>query len=150
MPALWLCVKKYQKWRAYRRWIIITLCLCSSDRTPHSRLYLFHTLESAPADLGLLSSFPTIQYSLYYDIQRNILSVHLQQMYNLPTRHKDRPIDSFVCLYLMPHKEQEFESKLVQKSLNPVFGQDFEFTSQPGLELAREQVLIFKIMERSK
>jgi len=97
-----------------------------------------------------MPSYPTIQYSLYYDIQRNVLAVHLQQIYNLPVQRKTKNLDTVVTLYLTPHKEEVFESKVVQRSLNPLFNQHFEFSGQPGLELIKKKVLIFKIFEHGK
>ena len=97
-----------------------------------------------------MATFPTIQYSLYYDMQRNVLAVHLQQVYNLPARRKSKSLDTVVTLYLTPHKEEVFESRVVQRSLNPLFEQNFEFTGQPGLELTKKQVLIFKVFEHTK
>lgn len=113
--------------------------------TPH-HTHTLH-LESAPAYVAVPSSFPTIQYTLNYKKQSKILSVHLQQIHNLSARHNNKSIDSFVSLYLLPHKEVEFESKLVLNSLNPIFEQEFVFTGQPVLELVKEQILIFRIFE---
>ena len=117
---------------------------------PHMHSHTLHTLESAPAELGMPSSFPTIQYSLYHNMQRNTLSVHLQQIYNLPAGNQKKSIDSFVSLYLLPHKEEEFESRVILKTLNPFFGQEFEFARQPSLELMKKQVLVFKVFENSR
>ena len=101
--------------------------------------------------MGADASSPTLQYSLYYDIQRNALTVNLGQAFNLPIRGKSSGSgDTSVILYMQPNKAEVFESKVVRKDLNPVFDQTFEFTGLLGVQVARQQTLIFKIYSRSR
>ena len=101
--------------------------------------------------MGGDSSLPTLQYSLYYDIQRNSLTVHLGQAFNLPVRGKSHHSgDTSIILYMQPNKAEVFESKVVRKELNPVFDQTFEFTGLLGVQVARKQTLIFKLYCRSR
>ena len=93
---------------------------------------------------------PTLVYSLYHDIQKGTLSVHLKQAFNLPSRRKNKPIDSYVGLYLLPHQHQVMESKVVRNSLNPVFEQEFDFVGQPSLHLLKKQTLVFKVFGSNK
>lgn len=98
---------------------------------------------------GTDSSQPTLQYSLYYDIQRNSLTVSLSQAFNLP-KAKSGSGDTSVILYLQPNKAEVFESKVVRKDLNPIFDETFEFTGLLGVQVARKQTLIFKVYGRSR
>ena len=96
------------------------------------------------------SSYPTLQYSLYYDIQRNSLTVNLGQAFNLPARAKSGSGDTSIILYLQPNKAEVFESKVIRKDRNPIFDQTFEFTGLMGVQVARKQTLIFKVYGRSR
>lgn len=109
--------------------------------------YLWNA-DSAVA--GSDSSYPTLQYSLYYDIQRNSLTVNLGQAFNLPTKAKSGSADTSVVLYMQPNKAEVFESKVVRKDLNPIFDQTFEFTGLLGVQVARKQTLILKVYGRSR
>ena len=96
------------------------------------------------------ASYPTLQYSLYYDIQRNSLAVNLGQAFNLPARAKSGSGDTSIILYLQPNKAEVFESKVIRKDRNPIFDQTFEFTGLMGVQVARKQTLIFKVYGRSR
>ena len=97
-----------------------------------------------------MNTQPTILYSLYYDIQRATLSVHLKQLFNLSLQRKHKTLDSYVTLYLLPRQVEVFESKIVRNSLNPTFDQEFEFTGQPGMQILKKQMLVFKVYGYSK
>lgn len=107
-------------------------------------------LESAPADLAAMTTHPTILYSLYYDIQRTLLSVHLKQLFNLPTRGKHKTVDSYVELCLLSHQDEVMRSKVVVDSLNPIFEHQFEFVGQPGMHILKKQTLVFRIFGYNK
>ena len=98
---------------------------------------------------------PSLRFSLYYDFQRRALSVHLQSAALLSAKQqadvhaKPHDADSFVMLFLVPHKEQIFYSSVVKKSNNPSFNMMFEFTGLLANEI-RRQVLIFKVFDKSK
>ena len=114
-------------------------------------LRIFITAEStATSATGGDSSCPSLQYSLYYDIQRNSLAVNLGQAFNLPSKTKSGSSDTSVILYMQPNKAEVFESKLVRRDLNPIFDQTFEFTGLLGVQVARKQTLIFKVYGRSR
>ena len=93
---------------------------------------------------------PTLQYSMYYDIQRATLSVHLKQIFNLSLRRKHKTLDTYVALYLLPRQAEVLESKIVRNSLSPVFEQEFEFGGQPGMQILKKQTLVFKVYGYSK
>ena len=92
---------------------------------------------------------PIIQFSLFYDIQCFTLRIHLQNASNLPAKDRRGTSDPFVVLYLMPNKEEIFESKIVYKSLNPVFDQSFEFKSLMPDDI-QEQTLVLRIYDHDK
>ncbi len=105
--------------------------------------------RSDAASASSAGSFPLLQFSLYYDIQRRTLTVHLQQAYNLPGRGRSATCDSFVAMFLLPNREEIFESKVVAKSTNPSFDQMFEFTALMPQEI-RRQTLIFRVFDHER
>ena len=93
----------------------------------------------------------TLQFSLYFDVQRCVLSVHLQQATNLmiKTRMGMCRTDPFVVLFLQPQKEQVFESRIVKRSVDPYFDDHFDFTALHLADLKR-QSLIFRIYNHDR
>ena len=101
---------------------------------------------------SVADSHPTLQFSIYYDIQRRVLAVHIQQAYNLPIVMKGpttTPCNPFILLFLLPNREKVFESRTIQRDVNPSFNQIFDF---PGLqpEDIRKQTLIMKVFHSRK
>ena len=93
---------------------------------------------------------PTLQFSLYYDIQRRTLTVHLQKAYNLPVKGVDmRACNSFVILFLLPSREEILQTPIVEKDLNPVFDQVFEFRGILSQELY-QQVLVLQVLDHDR
>ncbi len=88
----------------------------------------------------------TLEFSLYYDIQKNTLTVHLLQAYNLPVKSSS----TCVVLYLLPNKLEVFESQVVHENSNPAYQQMFQFSNLSGSELLRRQTLMFRIFQYSK
>lgn len=123
--------------------------LASSRRLKHSS----ETTETSESShTGSSSSHgeggvPSIQYSLYYDIQRNALTVSLDQAFNLPVRARKLTCDSLVVLYLLPNKVEVFESKVVVKDRHPIFNQVFEFGGLLGTAMTRQQTLIMRFFD---
>ena len=94
-------------------------------------------------------TYPFLQFSLHYDVQRYILNIHLHNASNLPAMDRRGTSDPFVVLYLMPNKEEIFESKVVYKSLNPVFDQSFEFKSLMPDDI-QQQTLVLRVYDHDK
>ena len=88
-----------------------------------------------------------IHFSLYYDIQRRTLTVHLLEGTNLPAKDRRGTSDPFVILFLLPHKEEIFESKVHKRTLNPVFNEVFEFSGLIPSEI-RQQTLILRVLDK--
>ena len=110
--------------------------------------YSSHELVGdAHQNMGLL---PKLEYSLYYDIQRRTLSVFLHQCCHLDPQGSSRgTINSYVVLFLVPKNEEVLESKVVERSLNPLFNQAFEFGGIQVSEL-QQQTLMFRIYRQDK
>ena len=95
-------------------------------------------------------SQPTLQFSLYYDIQRRTLTVNLQQAYNLPVKDIFKgSSDPFIVMFLLPSREEILQSKIVEKDLNPVFDQEFEFRAILSQELY-SQVLVMQVYDHKE
>ena len=94
-------------------------------------------------------SYPSLQFSLHYDIQRRTMTVHLQEASNLPAKDRSGTSDPFVVMHLHPNKEEIFESKIVYKTLNPVFDQSFEFHNLQ-LDDVHRQSLVFQIYDHDR
>ena len=94
-------------------------------------------------------SYPSLQFSLHYDIQRRTMTVHLQEASNLPAKDQSGTSDPFVVMHLHPNKEEIFESKIVYKTLNPFFYQSFEFHNLLLDDLYR-QSLVFRIYDHDR
>jgi len=92
---------------------------------------------------------PVLQFSLLYDVQRSILTVHLQHASNLPAKDRGGTSDPFVIMYMMPNKEEVYESTVISRTLNPVFEQSFEFHRQlpDGI---RQQTLVFRVYDHDR
>ena len=90
---------------------------------------------------------PKIHFSLYYDIQRCALTVHLMSGTNLPAKDRSGTSDPFVILFLVPNKEQIFESKIHKKTLEPHFNEVFEFTGLLPNEI-RRQTLVLRVLDK--
>ena len=94
-------------------------------------------------------SYPSLQFSLHYDIQRRTMTIHLQEASNLPAKDRSGTSDPFVVMHLHPNKEEIFESKIVYKTLNPVFDQSFEFHNLQ-LDDVHRQSLVFRIYDHDR
>ena len=105
------------------------------------------TTESPSSSTVDPTDDPHLHYSLYYDIQRRTLTVHLIEGSNLPAKDRRGTSDPFVILYLLPHKEEIFESKVQKKNLNPVFNEVFEFNGILPNEI-RLQTLVLRVLDK--
>jgi synaptotagmin-1 len=94
------------------------------------------------------SNEPQLHFSLYYDIQRRTLTVHLMEGTNIFTKGSRNLPDSFVILFLLPNKEAIFESKIQKKTSNPVFNEVFEFSSLLPNEI-RRQTLVLRVIDKN-
>lgn len=90
---------------------------------------------------------PTLTFSSMHDIQSSTLTVMLKFASNLnqlmETKYKIK-LNSSVCAYLRPSKNEILHSDIVYETCNPVFNNRFVFTGVPVSELA-EQTLVFQV-----
>eukprot|EP00731_Ephydatia_muelleri_P029789 Em0021g312a len=108
----------------------------------------FELVGDAHQNRGIL--LPRLEYSLYYDIQRRVLSVFLHQCFHLnPPGFSKGAVNSYVVLFLVPKKEEVLESKVVERTQDPVFNQVFEFG---GIQLSEllQQTLMFRIYRQDR
>ncbi len=116
------------------------------------------TLESWVPDLPVIEQsemssseeefLSFLQFSLFYDVHRRILSVHLQEAINLPVIDQ-QACDPFVVLHLFPNKEDIFESSIQHKSLDPKWNETFEFVNQTPVDI-HQQAVVFKVYNHNK
>ena len=119
----------------------------SSETGPQSRPFALPMLEESCIQVE--DKAPVLQFSLLYDVQRSILTVHLQHASNLPAKDRGGTSDPFVIMYMMPNKEEVYESSVISRTLNPVFEQSFEFHRQlpDGI---RQQTLVFRVYDHDR
>ena len=91
----------------------------------------------------------TLQFSLYYDVQRQVLTVHLHKATNLPAKDRRGTSDPFVVAYMEPNKAEICQSKIIDKTLNPDFDEMFEFKNLTSDEV-RQQTIVFRIYDHDK
>ena len=94
-----------------------------------------------------LDTKPLLHFSLYYDIQRRTLTVHLMEGTNLPAKDRRGTSDPFVILFLLPNKEEIFESKVHKRTLDPIFNEVFEFSGLLPNEI-RRQTLVLRVLDK--
>lgn len=105
---------------------------------------------TATPDLPLDIDDPAIQFSLYYDIQRRSLSVHLYQALNLPVKRDIRSShDPFIVIFLLPTREVIHQTVTIPNCRDPKFKQIFEFSGILAEEVY-QQVLVFQVFYSDK
>ncbi len=100
-----------------------------------------------PSDLEIKTSTtsgPRLAFSLYYDLQRCILTLTLFKAYDLPAKEQGGASDPFVVMHLDPSREEIFQSRVFYKTLNPSFNEYFEFKNLPPDDV-RHQTVMFKV-----
>ena len=97
-----------------------------------------------------------LELSMYYDMQRRVLTVYLNSAEigtdsvcskTIALNYRKEPT-VFVVLFLIPHKEQVLYS-VTKKIVNPYFDQKFEFTGLLPDEI-RRQSLVLQLLEKCK
>ncbi len=120
------------------------------DQVVSKQPYMSDFSSSSQADSSITpDNQPRIQFSLYYDIQRRTLTVHLMSGTDLPAKDRRGTSDPYVILFLIPNKEQIFESKVHDKTLAPLFDEVFEFSGLLPDEV-RRQTLVLRVLDKDK
>ena len=87
----------------------------------------------------------SIQYSLYYDQQKKMLGVYLQQAYNFEQKY---PCGKFwITVYTFPTTEKVFTLKITDTTASPVLDKVFQF---PDFEESLTQTLVIGIHQHTR
>ena len=105
--------------------------------------------ETSPAPDKAAKAEPKLTYSLYYDLQRCILTLTLFKAVDLPAKDWRGTSDPFVVMYLDPSREDVFQSRIIYKTLNPRFNEHFEFKNVPPNDV-RHQTMVFRVYDHDK
>ncbi len=94
---------------------------------------------------------PVIEFSLYYDIQKRMLSVNLVCAHNLKNKGEPWGIaDSFISVFLLPSQDKTYHTNILFNDTSTVvFDKVYEFMSLTSEELG-EQVLVFQLFSQDK
>ena len=92
---------------------------------------------------------PTLTFSLYYDLQRHILTLTLIKAFDLPAKDWRGTSNPFVVMYLDPSREEVFQSRIIYETLNPSFNEHFEFRNV-SLEDIQCETIVFKVYDNDK
>ena len=107
---------------------------------------------SSPKSFDFGVSYPKINFSILYDMQTSSLIVHLVSAENLPISDKKGSVETFVMLYLLPHREDIFRSKsMASTSLqnqNPIFDESFSFGNIPYNEVS-DRTLVLRVLSQN-
>uniref|UniRef100_A0A914CSI4 C2 domain-containing protein n=1 Tax=Acrobeloides nanus TaxID=290746 RepID=A0A914CSI4_9BILA len=68
-----------------------------------------------------------LAYKLDYDFEKSALTVLIISAEELPAMDLGGTSDPYVKLFLLPEKKKKFQTKVIRKSLNPVFNESFVF-----------------------
>lgn len=83
-----------------------------------------------------------IDFIIFYDIQSCSFTVKLLSARNLPPKNSDGLVNSYVILYLLPHKEEVLRSKICEKELNPTYYEIFVFNHIPYNEICTRTLVL--------
>ncbi len=92
---------------------------------------------------------PRLSVSLYYDLQRCTLTLTLFKAYDIPVNEQRGTNNPFVVMYLDPSREELFQSKIVYRTSNPSFNEQFEFKKVRADDIQR-QTIVFKVFDHDK
>ena len=101
---------------------------------------LAHTLLIAPQPR--LELYPTVDLSLFYDVQCRNLYVSLHKVHNLPGKHLRGTNGHFVSLHLEPDRSEVYQSQ-VRMTLNPLFNETFHFNI--SFDQVKQQTLVLLV-----
>ncbi|KAG9334385.1 hypothetical protein JZ751_008134 [Albula glossodonta] len=116
-----------------------------------------HTAEGVQRDVGSSeqdsSNEPrgTLLYSLEYDAQRKELTVGVKEAAQLKAMDMGGTSDPYVKVYNIPNNTKTYETKVLRKTLNPVFDEHFKFQiSQAELSQSTLVLQVFDFNRFSK
>ncbi|KAA0707103.1 Synaptotagmin-6 Synaptotagmin VI [Triplophysa tibetana] len=68
-----------------------------------------------------------INFSLRYDYENEMLLVNILKAFDLPAKDLCGSSDPYVKIYLLPDRQQKFQTRVHRKTLNPTFDESFQF-----------------------
>jgi len=89
-----------------------------------------------------------LKFTLEYKLIIEKLVVSIIEGLNIVGRDFWDTVDSYVTVSIQPECEQEFKTKVVRKSLNPLYGENFEF--HISHESLKDRTLVLTIWELDK
>ena len=108
----------------------------------------FSPIPEDPSTELETSDEPKIRFTLYHDIQRSVLTVHLLDAENVPVKGSYGSVDPFVVLFLLPAREVIHQSKVVKSTRNPHFNQVFEFKDVS--QDMQQHILVLQVFDRDR
>uniref|UniRef100_A0A4W5PDT5 Synaptotagmin IV n=2 Tax=Hucho hucho TaxID=62062 RepID=A0A4W5PDT5_9TELE len=115
----------------------------SSQTTTHT-----HTQGAAdqdkPQDGGPDVCLGTLHFSLEYNSEKKAFVVHIKEAHGLtPTDEQSLTSDPYIKLTLLPEKKHRVKTRVLRKTLDPVFNETFSFY---GIPMVRVEELSLHFM----
>ncbi|KAJ8007846.1 hypothetical protein DPEC_G00098430 [Dallia pectoralis] len=102
------------------------------------------TDQDRPQDEGIDVGLGTLHFSLEYHSEKKAFVVHIKEAHRLtPTDEQSLTSDPYIKLTLLPEKKHRVKTRVLRKTLDPVFDETFSFY---GIPLVRVQELSLHFM----
>ena len=72
-------------------------------------------------------SLGTLHFAVGYDGEKSVLTVSILKLCDLPARSNQDTTDPYVKLQLLPDRKQKVKTRVLRKTLNPVYDETFTF-----------------------
>ena len=93
----------------------------------------------------------SINFSIEYNQETHLLTVHLIEAENLVSRTFSGTADPYCKVCLLPHRRAQLQSKVHRKTTYPVFDEEFIFEVPPGeLQTSTLELLLYDYDEFSR
>ncbi|CAI4223971.1 unnamed protein product [Auanema sp. JU1783] len=69
----------------------------------------------------------SLTFALRYDFIHRVLMLHVLRASNLPVEDKNRTVDPYVKMYLLPERRNHCKTRICKKTLDPEFNEMFSF-----------------------
>ncbi|XP_021433320.2 synaptotagmin-4 isoform X2 [Oncorhynchus mykiss] len=113
----------------------------SSQATTHTQGDADH---NKPQDGGPDVGLGTLHFSLEYNSEKKAFVVHIKEAHGLtPTDDQSLTSDPYIKLTLLPEKKHRVKTRVLRKTLDPVFDETFSFY---GIPMVRVQELSLHFM----
>ncbi|XP_064795089.1 synaptotagmin-4 [Oncorhynchus masou masou] len=113
----------------------------SSQATTHTQGDADH---NKPQDGGPDVGLGTLHFSLEYNSEKKAFVVHIKEAHGLtPTDDQSLTSDPYIKLTLLPEKKHRVKTRVLRKTLDPVFDETFSFY---GIPMVRMQELSLHFM----